>query len=176
MSAGAAKLVLVPLGNGCSGSEFTVTNIDADELRKSQRKKKGAAPQILIQQSSSTYGSQDSDDDDDEASTPSGDNTDRNPMSLFSISSESLDQLGSREKYLQSTFESMSGAETELTPGKTSISSKFLTRATDINMAAINAVKQTKSDPEAALKRQLLNKKIAETKKKLESVSSDGGG
>ncbi|XP_068901374.1 mitogen-activated protein kinase-binding protein 1-like isoform X6 [Tenebrio molitor] len=156
--------------DSASGSEFTVTNIDADELRKSQRKKKGAAPQILIQQSSSTYGSQDSDDDDDEASTPSGDNTDRNPMSLFSISSESLDQLGSREKYLQSTFESMSGAETELTPGKTSISSKFLTRATDINMAAINAVKQTKSDPEAALKRQLLNKKIAETKKKLESV------
>ncbi|XP_044261628.1 mitogen-activated protein kinase-binding protein 1 isoform X1 [Tribolium madens] len=155
--------------DSASGSEFTVTNIDADELRKSQRKKKGPNPQIVIQASSSTYGSQDSDDDDDEASTPSGENTDRNPMSLFSVSSESLDQLGTREKYLQSTFESMSGAETELTPGKTSISSKFL-RSSEINMAAINAVKLTKSDPETALKRQLLNKRIAETKKKLESV------
>lgn len=48
-----------------SGSEFTVTNIDADELRKSQRKKK--APQILIQQPA-TYGSNDSDDDDDDVS------------------------------------------------------------------------------------------------------------
>lgn len=90
-----------------------------EELRKSQRKKK--APQIVIQQTatSSTYGSNDSDDDDDEASTPSGENTDRNPMSLFSLSSESLDQLVSRERYLQSTFESMSGMENEVhTPCK----------------------------------------------------------
>lgn len=158
-----------------SGNDFTVTNIDVDELRKSQRKKKTTTPQILIQQSSSTYGSQDSDDDDDEVSTPSGENTDRNPMSLFSISSESLDQLVSREKYLQSTFESMSGAETETnnhgSGTNNTISSKFLTRTTDHNAAAINAVKQTKSDPEAMKKRQLLNRRIAETKKKLESVS-----
>lgn len=102
-----------------SGNEYTVTNIDADELRKSQRKKKsmGGSTLPLIQvQPSSTYGSNDSEEDDDEASTPSGDNTDRNPMSLFSVSSESLDQLVNRERYLQSTFESMSGAESELTP------------------------------------------------------------
>lgn len=122
-----------------SGNEYTVTNIDADELRKSQRKKKGHLPQITIQQTSSTYGSNDSEDDDDDvcyiqgfftlyylylcyffvflkASTPSGENTDRNPMSLFSVSSESLDQIVNRERYLQSTFESMSGAENELTP------------------------------------------------------------
>nr|CAI5844434.1 unnamed protein product [Callosobruchus analis] len=154
-----------------SGSEFTVTNIDADELRKSQRKKK--PPKILIQQAtSSTYGSNDSDDDDDDASTPSGENTDRNPMSLFSISSESLDQLVSRERYLQSTFESMSGMENEVrTPtNKSSISSKFLTRTGERNLEAINAVKQTKCDPDAIKKRQELNKRIAETKKKLESV------
>lgn len=152
-----------------SGSEFTVTNIDADELRKSQRKKK--APQILIQQPS-TYGSNDSDDDDDDASTPSGENTDRNPMSLFSVSSESLDQIVNRERYLQSTFESMSGMENDMhTPtNKTSISSKFLTRSGDRNVEAINALKQTKSDPDAMKKRLELNKRIAETKKKLESV------
>ncbi|XP_072381663.1 mitogen-activated protein kinase-binding protein 1 isoform X2 [Diabrotica undecimpunctata] len=155
-----------------SGSEFTVTNIDADELRKSQRKKK--TPQIMIQQAttSPTFGSNDSDDDEDEASTPSGDNTDRNPLSLFSLSSESLDQLVSRERYLQSTFESMSGLESDLqTPtNKSSISSKFLTKSSERNQEAINALKQTKNDPDAIRKRQELNKRVAETRKKLESV------
>lgn len=118
------KTVIVPVWKStdiyflASGSEFTVTNIDADELRKSQRKKK--TPQVVIQQAaSSQYGINDSDDDDDEASTPSGENTDRNPMSLFSLSSESLDQLVCRERYLQSTFESMERTENEVhTPCK----------------------------------------------------------
>lgn len=39
-------------------------------------------------------------------------------MSMLSVSSESLDQLVTREKYLQSTFESLSGAEMDATPGK----------------------------------------------------------
>lgn len=47
-----------------SGSEFTITNMDQDELRKSQRKKK--PPSITIQPSNSTYGSNESDDDDDD--------------------------------------------------------------------------------------------------------------
>uniref|UniRef100_A0AAR5Q0L6 MABP1/WDR62 second WD40 domain-containing protein n=1 Tax=Dendroctonus ponderosae TaxID=77166 RepID=A0AAR5Q0L6_DENPD len=155
------------LADSASGNEFTVTNIDADELRKSQRKKK--PPVILIAQDSP--GLYDSDDDDDDASTPSGEN-DRNPMSLLSVSSESLDQLVSRERYLQSTFESMSGVETEhQTPSnKSSFSSKFITNSSSRNLEAIKAVKQTKSDPEVAKKRQELNKRIAETKKKLESV------
>ncbi|XP_045468505.1 mitogen-activated protein kinase-binding protein 1 isoform X6 [Harmonia axyridis] len=154
-----------------SGSEFTVTNIDADELRKSQRKKKENKVALNVKLPQPNFDSNDSDDDEDDASTPSGDNTDRNPMSLFSVSSESLDQLASREKFFQTTFESMSGAETELTPiGKTSISSKFLTRSVERNSDAINAVKQAKTDPETMKVRQELHKRIAETKKKLESV------
>lgn len=48
-----------------SGSEFTVTNIDADELRRSQRRsKRGNLPTISIQ--TAVSGSQESDDDDDE--------------------------------------------------------------------------------------------------------------
>ncbi|XP_060533650.1 mitogen-activated protein kinase-binding protein 1 isoform X2 [Cylas formicarius] len=173
-----------------NGAEFPVTNIDTEELRKSQRKKK--LPQIVVQRQPlpASYGSNDSDDEDDDASTPSGENTDRNPMSLFSVSSESLDQLVNRERYLQSTFESMSGADPELIPSgyplrissslvdashfplanKSSISSKFLTNSGNRNIEAINAVKQTRTDPEAIRKRQELNKRIAETKKKLESV------
>ncbi|XP_045468500.1 mitogen-activated protein kinase-binding protein 1 isoform X2 [Harmonia axyridis] len=153
-----------------SGSEFTVTNIDADELRKSQRKKKENKVALNVKLPQPNFDSNDSDDDEDDASTPSGDNTDRNPMSLFSVSSESLDQLASREKFFQTTFESMSGAETELTPRKTSISSKFLTRSVERNSDAINAVKQAKTDPETMKVRQELHKRIAETKKKLESV------
>lgn len=94
-----------------------MTNIDADELRRSQRRSKRANLPTISIQPTSISGSQESDEDDDEASTPSGENTDRNPMSILSVSSESLDQLVSREKYLQSTFESLSGVELDATPG-----------------------------------------------------------
>lgn len=113
-------------------------------------------------------------------------------MSMLSVSSESLDQLVSREKYLQSTFESLSGAELDTTPGngsvvffqqfvqflffilvnKTSISSQFLTRGGNRNVAVISAVQKTKNDPEAIKKREELSKRIADTKKKLQSVST----
>lgn len=56
--------------------------------------------------------------------------------------------------------------------GKSSISSQFLTRGgASRNVAVINAVKQTKNDPEAIKKREELSKRIADTKKKLQSVS-----
>lgn len=54
---------------------------------------------------------------------------------------------------------------------KSSISAKFLTRSGDRNKDAIEAVKQAKTDPDTMKKRQELSKRIAETKKKLESVS-----
>nr|XP_022905625.1 uncharacterized protein LOC111417532 isoform X2 [Onthophagus taurus] len=167
--------------DSASGSEFTVTNIDADELRKSVRKSKRNFPLIplAVQQPTSISGSQESDDDDDEASTPSGENTDRNPMSFLSVSSESLDQLSNREKYLQSTFESLSGVETmeASTPGlnKSSISSQYHTRlgatTTQLrNINVINATRQAKNDPDTLKKREELSKMIADTKKKLANV------
>lgn len=55
---------------------------------------------------------------------------------------------------------------------KSSISAKFLTKSGERNKEAINALKQTKTDPDALKKRQELNKRIAETRKKLESVSN----
>ncbi|KAK9754180.1 hypothetical protein QE152_g1547 [Popillia japonica] len=153
-------------------------NIDADELRKSIRKsKKSNLAPITIQQPVSISGSQDSDDDDDDASTPSGENTDRNPMSILSLSSESLDQLASREKYLQSTFESLSGAEIESPINKSSISSQYHTTRTNgtpsmnsRNMSVINAARQTKNDPDTIKRREELSKMIADTKKKLATV------
>lgn len=58
-----------------------------------------------------------------------------------------------------------------LAVNKTSISSQFLTRGGNRNVAVINAVKLTKNDPEAIKKREELSKRIADTKKKLQSVS-----
>ncbi|KAI4454792.1 wd repeat domain 62 isoform g [Holotrichia oblita] len=164
--------------DSASGSEFTITNIDADELRKSIRKsKKSNLAPITIQQPVSISGSQDSDDDEDDASTPSGENTDRNPMSILSLSSESLDQLASREKYLQSTFESLSGAEIESPINKSSISSQYHTTRTNgtpsangRNLSVINAARQTKNDPDTIKRREELSKMIADTKKKLANV------
>lgn len=158
----------------CSGSEFPVNAMDVEELRKSQRKIKRNLPQVSIT-AASISGSQDSDDDDDEASTPSGENTDRNPMSMFSVSSESLDQIVNREKYLQSTFESLSGTEMETSFNKHSISSQHHRNSTTPiqlrNVAVINAAKQLKTDPEATKKREELNQRIEETRRKLQSVS-----
>ncbi|XP_017782013.1 PREDICTED: WD repeat-containing protein 62 isoform X2 [Nicrophorus vespilloides] len=163
--------------DSASGSEFTVTNMDTEELRRSHRRSKRGSlpPAINIQPVSISTGSQDSDDDDDEASTPSGENTDRNPMSILSVSSESLDQLVNREKYLQSTFESLSGAEMESHGlNKSSISSKYHTRTSNTpkirNIAVVNAMKQTKNDSDTLKKREELHKRIAETKKKLQSI------
>lgn len=51
-----------PSSGSASGTEFTVINMDAEELRKSQRKKR--APQIVIQPAAT--GNYDSDDDDDD--------------------------------------------------------------------------------------------------------------
>lgn len=51
-----------------SGSEFTVTNMDAEELRKSIRRSKKNLPPLSIHQPTSISGSQDSEDDEDEVS------------------------------------------------------------------------------------------------------------
>lgn len=55
--------------DSASGSEYTITNIDAEELRKSMRKsKKNPTVTNIIAQATSISGSQDSEDDDDEVS------------------------------------------------------------------------------------------------------------
>lgn len=54
---------------------------------------------------------------------------------------------------------------------KTSISSQYLRNGTSSrNVDIINATKQTKKDPETVKKREELAKRIADTKKKLETV------
>uniref|UniRef100_A0A0A9WCF9 Mitogen-activated protein kinase-binding protein 1 n=1 Tax=Lygus hesperus TaxID=30085 RepID=A0A0A9WCF9_LYGHE len=101
--------------------EFPVTNIDSTELRKSMRKSK--RPDLLMvtsemsSASRSMSGSQS--DDDEHASTPTSDHN------IHSMSTDALDVIAHREKYLKNTFESLSGAEESISPvkkGKRSLS------------------------------------------------------
>ncbi|CAG9576897.1 unnamed protein product [Danaus chrysippus] len=130
-------------------SEFLVNAMDAAELRQSVRRaRRWAAPAPA----SLTGSPRDSDED--EVSTPSGDNAERNPLSG---SSESLDTLGRREKYIQSAFDSLTGAgEGDATHGgNTSLSSQH----------------RAPRDPEAARRREELQRRIHETRRQLETVA-----
>ncbi|PNF17421.1 hypothetical protein B7P43_G02967 [Cryptotermes secundus] len=171
-----------------TGSDYTVNAMDVEELRRSQRRlKKNQRPERLtdlplVSVSASVSGSQESDEDDDEVSTPSADTAERNLLSLLSVSStESLDHVGQREKYLKNTFESLSGAEQEATKDAagTSISSQFLVRLSQggplcsptlRNVEVINAAKQTRVNSETSKKREELQRRIEETRRKLQSV------
>ena len=111
------------------------------------------------------------------------------------LSSESLDRVGRRDSYLKSTFESLGNndlencdldmtvvsAEDDTAHNKSSFSSltsKFLTKSNSVthinginsNAEVISAVKATQRDPEAARKREELQRRIEETRRKLQSV------
>ncbi|XP_057379292.1 mitogen-activated protein kinase-binding protein 1-like [Daphnia carinata] len=190
------KLMYYPQNEETS-SDYTVNAMDVEELRRSQRRMKkprSTASELgmgYLNPPSSTVsvsGSQDSDEDDDEVSTPSGELAERNLLSLLSVSSESLDRVGRRETYLKNNFESLGeqndnqnnldmtvvSAETEdvSSLNKTnmsSLTSKFLTK-TNSNADMISALKATQRDPEAVRKREELQRRIEETRRKLQSI------
>ncbi|XP_046630860.1 mitogen-activated protein kinase-binding protein 1-like isoform X5 [Daphnia pulicaria] len=188
------KLMYYPQNEETS-SDYTVNAMDVEELRRSQRRVKkprssgtDLGMSYTLNPPSSTVsvsGSQDSEDDDDEISTPSGELAERNLLSLLSVSSESLDRVGRRESYLKSNFESLGGqndnldmtvvsAETEdgspfNKSNLSSLTSKFLTKSNS-NADMISAVKATQRDPEAARKREELQRRIEETRRKLQSI------
>ncbi|KAI9551469.1 hypothetical protein GHT06_021802 [Daphnia sinensis] len=188
------KLMYYPQNEETS-SDYTVNAMDVEELRRSQRRVKKPRStsadlgiSYTLNPPSSTVsvsGSQDSEDDDDEVSTPSGELAERNLLSLLSVSSESLDRVGRRESYLKSNFESLGGQNDNLdmtvVSGETddgsplnksnlsSLTSKFLTKSNS-NADMINAVKANQRDPEAARKREELQRRIEETRRKLQSI------
>ncbi|XP_035456107.2 uncharacterized protein LOC118280268 isoform X7 [Spodoptera frugiperda] len=152
--------------------EFMVNAMDADELRESMRRSKrwtGEARLELPPPHAKLTGTP-QDSDDDEVSTPSGDNTERNPLSG---SCESLDTAGRREKYIKSAFDSLSGADMDatLTGGNTSLSSQHLSRAPAPRPSPAPRTPSKMVDPEAARRREELNRRILETRRQLESVA-----
>ena len=118
-------------------------------------------------------------------------------MVFIILSSESLDRVGRRDSYLKNTFESLGNNDLEncdldmtVVSGQTeedaahnkssfsSLTSKFLTKSNSSaltngvtsNAEVISAVKATQRDPEAARKREELQRRIEETRRKLQSV------
>ncbi|XP_072157610.1 mitogen-activated protein kinase-binding protein 1, partial [Bemisia tabaci] len=181
------KIIYYPIAEE-SMSKFTVNAMDKEELRRSQRRMKQQKREKLIvsplETTRSVSGSQDSDDDeleeeDDESSTLSAHNPDKT-LTPSAFTSEPEDGVSLREKYLKNTFESLSGAELESSAentsmrGKTSLSSQFhnspLPRVR--NVSVIQAVIDKKNDKETMRKREELQRRIEETRRKLQSVGT----
>ncbi|XP_078051188.1 WD repeat domain 62 isoform X2 [Augochlora pura] len=178
------RLMYYPAPEDTISNQFTVNAMDVEELRRSQRRQKKPRNGDSGRTSELTAsGSQDDSDSEGGASTPSAE---RNPLSMLSeASSEGFDQLAKqshREKFLKNAFESLSGAEepSNRSPKTTSISSQFhgrLSGGTDgsgnnkvRNQAVVNATKQARGDADVTKKREELQRRIEETRRKLQSV------
>ncbi|XP_071632711.1 uncharacterized protein Wdr62 isoform X4 [Temnothorax longispinosus] len=176
------RLMYYPPPEDIVSNQFTVNAMDVEELRRSQRRQKKLKNAENGRTSELTAsGSQDESDSEGGASTPSAE---RNPLSILSeASSEGFDQLSKqshREKYLKNAFESLSGAEEPPNRAKaTSISSQFHGRlsggegnaaAKIRNAAVVNATKHARGDIDVAKKREELQRRIEETRRKLQSV------
>ncbi|KAG5319785.1 MABP1 protein, partial [Acromyrmex heyeri] len=176
------RLMYYPPPEDIVSNQFTVNAMDVEELRRSQRRQRKLKNTENGRTSEMTAsGSQDESDSEGGASTPSAE---RNPLSMLSeASSEGFDQLAKqnhREKYLKNAFESLSGAEEPPNRVKaTSISSQFHGRfssgenntTTKIrNAAVVNVTKHTKGDDDVMKKREELQRRIEETRRKLQSV------
>nr|XP_012217688.1 PREDICTED: mitogen-activated protein kinase-binding protein 1 isoform X2 [Linepithema humile]XP_012217689.1 PREDICTED: mitogen-activated protein kinase-binding protein 1 isoform X2 [Linepithema humile]XP_012217690.1 PREDICTED: mitogen-activated protein kinase-binding protein 1 isoform X2 [Linepithema humile] len=176
------RLMYYPPPEDIVSNQFTVNAMDVEELRRSQRRQKRLKNAENGRTSELTAsGSQDESDSEGGASTPSAE---RNPLSMLSeASSEGFDQLAKqshREKYLKNAFESLSGAEEPPNRVKaTSISSQFHGRlsggesnasAKIRNAAVVNATKHARSDADVMKKREELQRRIEETRKKLQNV------
>ncbi|XP_043514267.1 uncharacterized protein LOC122530918 [Frieseomelitta varia] len=179
------RLMYYPPPEDTVSNQFTVNAMDVEELRRSQRRQKKCRNGESGRTSELTAsGSQDDSDSEGGASTPSAE---RNPLSMLSeASSEGFDQLAKqshREKYLKNAFESLSGAEepTNRNVKATSISSQFHGRLSGggdngsnkvrNNVAVVaSATKQARGDLDVVKKREELQRRIEETRRKLQSV------
>ncbi|KAL0123434.1 hypothetical protein PUN28_005746 [Cardiocondyla obscurior] len=176
------RLIYYPPPEDIVSNQFTVNAMNVEELRRSQRRQKKLKNVDGNRTNELTAsGSQDESDSEGGASTPSAE---RNPLSILSeASSEGFDQLAKqshREKYLKNAFESLSGTEEPLNRVKaTSISSQFHGRLSgnESNAPAktrsgtITATKYARGDVDVAKKREELQRRIEETRRKLQSVS-----
>ncbi|XP_014602684.1 PREDICTED: mitogen-activated protein kinase-binding protein 1 isoform X8 [Polistes canadensis] len=178
------RLMYYPPQEDTVSNQFTVNAMDVEELRRSQRRQKKPRNSESGRTSELTAsGSQDDSDSEGGASTPSAE---RNPLSMLSeASSEGFDQItkqSHREKYLKNAFESLSGAEEPTNRIKTtSISSQFHGRVNNgtessnssnkvRNAAVVNATKHARGDADVVKKREELQRRIEETRRKLQSV------
>ncbi|XP_057331618.1 uncharacterized protein LOC130671623 isoform X3 [Microplitis mediator] len=163
-------------------NQFKVNAMDVEELRRSMRRgKKIKIGDSNRSELTTASGSQDDSDSEGGASTPSAE---RNPLSILSeASSEGYDQVSNqthREKYLKNAFESLSGADEPTNRKNTSISSQFHGRFSGGQNQGnkthqtqnINPIvpKNTKLSADVTKNREELQRRIEETRRKLQSV------
>jgi len=149
------------------GDEYRVNAMDADELRRSQRKYRGSRPDLAVSDEEDEGGS----------STPSADHSDKHINSMHCISMESVDQVGRRERFMQSNFESLSGGDetmTSLPMNTSSISNAWREGgAMQRNAGTIERARETRN-AEQNKRREELQKRIEETRLKLQNDAPEG--
>jgi len=154
--------------------QFQVNAMDVEELRRSQRRYRAGRR--------NQAGSDDEDDEDDlGSSTPSAEHSDKNIQSMLCVSMESVDQVGRRERFMQSNFESLSGGDdasmTTSTNTTNSISGAWretggqaaTNSAHQRNAGTIDAARRLR-DAEQNRRREELQRRIEETRMKLQNI------
>jgi len=152
-----------PADEGRGECEYPVNAMDVEELRRSQRRYRAAATSRA-----SEPGESDVEEEEElHCNTPGTEQADRN----FCVSMESVDQVGRRERFMQSTFESLSGTDEQTSQSFSgnSISNAWREQgsAQKRNASTIAAARQTR-DAEQNRRREELQRRIEETRMKLQ--------
>jgi len=147
--------------------QYQVNAMDVEELRRSQRRYRAG-------RNSRVEPGSDEDEDEEEmgSSTPSAENSDKNIMSMLCVSMESVDQVGRRERFMQSNFESLSGGDDQSLTSTTTNSISNAWRegsAHQRNAGTIAAARQMR-DAEQNRRREELQRRIEETRMKLQNI------
>jgi WD40 repeat protein len=175
-----------------SGSTFKVNeSVDSHKLRKSKSVLKrfggiGVIPSISVPNFNELHS-----DDEDSVTTGFSDRSVNNRNSLY-MSTENLDRIDQREKYLKNTFENLdkendsqpvekqsSVSQSDfLSPNRSSISSKYHSKTSTNSGSNEKKSSQTNTStspliakPPISKRREELTKAISEARKKLETVS-----
>merc|ERR1719435_32693 len=147
--------------------QYQVNAMDVEELRRSQRRYRAG-------RNSRVEPGSDEEEEEDEmgSSTPSAENSDKNIMSMLCVSMESVDQVGRRERFMQSNFESLSGGdEGSLTSTTTnSISNAWREGSAHQRNAGTIAAARQMRDAEQNRRREELQRRIEETRMKLQNI------
>jgi len=145
--------------------QYQVNAMDVEELRRSQRRYRAG-------RNSRVEPGSDEDEDEEEmgSSTPSAENSDKNIMSMLCVSMESVDQVGRRERFMQSNFESLSGGDEQSLPSTTnSISNAWREGSAHQRNAGTIAAARQMRDAEQNRRREELQRRIEETRMKLQN-------
>merc|ERR1719215_2224159 len=150
--------------------QYQVNAMDVEELRRSQRRYRAGRGR--------GHGDGSDDEDDDlGSSTPGADSSDKNIHSMLCVSMESVDQVGRRERFMQSNFESLSGGDDASLPSSmsNSISNAWRdgtgagTSAHQRNAGTIGTARRLR-DAEQNRRREELQRRIEETRMKLQNI------